>query len=41
MGSALPLLGLEFKLLSLVVLGVALVWLVRRLEGLHPAMVAR
>jgi hypothetical protein len=31
MGSSLPLLGIEFKLLSLVVVFGALVWLVRRM----------
>lgn len=32
-GSALPLLGLEFKILSLVILAAALAWLVRRLDS--------
>jgi hypothetical protein len=33
MGSTLPLLGLEFKLLSLVILLSALVWLLRRISA--------
>jgi membrane protein implicated in regulation of membrane protease activity len=32
-GAALPLLGLEFKILSLVVLVVALAWLTRRMSA--------
>jgi len=33
MGSSLPLLGLEFKVLSLVILVGSLVWLLRRLDA--------
>jgi hypothetical protein len=33
MGSSLPLLGLEFKILSLAILLAALIWLLRRLES--------
>jgi hypothetical protein len=32
LGSSLPLLGLEFKVLSLVILGTALVWLLRKTQ---------
>ena len=33
MGSALPLFGIEFKFISLVVLIAALAWLLRRMGG--------
>jgi membrane protein implicated in regulation of membrane protease activity len=32
LGSSLPLLGLEFKILSLVILTTALVWLLRKTQ---------
>ncbi len=36
-GTSLPLLGLEFKILSLIILAAALVWLVRRLGSVLAA----